>query len=246
MRETYGIVATKLQRQQRILKKYYDRSTHITKYKVGDHVAMYMPLPPSTQPNRKFKSKLRTLFVVKKIISDHNYLIEHQTTKKCKVVHHDLLRFVSAELAEKLKEGNLDETEEDQEALNNMPNEAEPRNKDNRDSQSNELVWNDDIDVVELARKNETQVSKPSVTCSHQVDRIDSEKMFLIPVSNQESQQLDWDMFFTPEQGLQQETPRRQEFPGQVEDAATTPEAIPLRRSTRDKRPPERYGESAT
>ena len=81
MREIYGSVATKLQKQQRMLKKYYDRSTHITKYTVGDHVAMYMPLPPSTQPNRKFKSTLRTMFVVKKVISDHNYLIEHQQTK---------------------------------------------------------------------------------------------------------------------------------------------------------------------
>ena len=86
MRKIYGIVSTSLNKQQRILKKTYDKSAHITKYKEGDFVALHMPLPPSQRPNNKFKSNLQTLYKIVKVISDHNYLAERLQTKKRKVV----------------------------------------------------------------------------------------------------------------------------------------------------------------
>ena len=51
-------------------------------------------------------------------------------------------------------------------------------------------------------------------------------------------------MFYTPEQGLQQE-PSQQEFPEQEENTMRIPEATPVRRSNRERRPPQWYGERA-
>ncbi len=102
LREVYGLVTEALQRQQLSAKKLYDKKACRTEYKIGDYVALFMPLPASERANNKFKTRLRVLFRIVKVISDHNFLIENLETKKLKVVHHDLLRLLEHDLATKI------------------------------------------------------------------------------------------------------------------------------------------------
>jgi hypothetical protein len=109
MRDVYGLVQSSLKKQQEQAKRLYDKSARLTKYKERDHVALVLPLPPSEQPNNKFKSRFRVLYQIEKVISDHNYLVKHLQSNKDRVVHHDLMRLVPPKLASKLKEElNLD------------------------------------------------------------------------------------------------------------------------------------------
>ena len=61
-----------------------------------------MPLPASQLNNNKFKTRLRVLFQIIKVISDQNYLVEDLSTTKKKVVHHGLLRYIQPALVEKM------------------------------------------------------------------------------------------------------------------------------------------------
>ena len=101
-REVYGLVTESLQKQQLRAKKVYDKKANRTQYSIGDHVAIFFPLPVSERANNKFKTRLRVLFRIDKVISDHNLLVTNLQTGKQKVVHHDLLRFIEPTLAQKL------------------------------------------------------------------------------------------------------------------------------------------------
>ena len=104
MREVNCIVRNTLQAQQERCKRYYDRKVNSTNYKKGDFVAVSMPLPHAEKADQKFKTRLRVLFQISQVISDHNYLLKELTTGKEKVVHHDRMRYITPALAEKIAE----------------------------------------------------------------------------------------------------------------------------------------------
>ena len=104
MREVNCIVRNTLQAQQERCKRYYDRKVNSTNYKKGDFVAVSMPLPHAEKADQKFKTRLRVLFQISQVISDHNYLLKELTTGKEKVVHHDRMRYITPALAAKIAE----------------------------------------------------------------------------------------------------------------------------------------------
>ena len=77
-----------------------------TDYKIGDYVAIYMPLPVSERANNKFKSRLRVLYQIIQVISDQNYLLEELATGRRKVVHHNLMRYIPGTLAQRIADRN--------------------------------------------------------------------------------------------------------------------------------------------
>ena len=172
-RRIYGTVATTLKKQQRMLKKQYDRSAHITKYIEGDYVALSLPLPPTERANNKFMSNLQTLYQIKRVVSDHNYLVERMQTGKRRVIQHDLLRFVSPELAKKL-EGYPTNTDLDLGSKGLNLNTLVPRNqtgstlKDEKESEDEDVILAN-VDVKELLKNLNSKQSKHNPSWSKQI-----------------------------------------------------------------------------
>ena len=95
LREIYSLVRSRLGEQQQRCKRYYDRRSNKPDHKIGDYVVIYMPLPVSERANNKFKSRLLVLYQIIQVISDQNHLLEELASGRRKVVHHDLMRYIS-------------------------------------------------------------------------------------------------------------------------------------------------------
>ena len=225
MRQVYGIVSNTLNRQQRMLKKIYDKATYITLYKVGDFVALYMPLPPTQRANNKFKSNLQVLYQVKKVISDHNYLVERLQTKKRKVVHHDLMRYIPEELASKL-EGYNASAEEVLLYQEDAPETEKLKPKTRSNLEEDDIILQD-VDVKELVKNQRN--SKDLTSNSDHKPHTQEVPNILIP------EELEWDPYQIPQQQEEEEEPGP--------STAQPQEQPDLRnRPSRNRRAPDRYG----
>ena len=102
LRQVYKVVSENLQSQQERCKRYYDKKAHRTHYSEGDCVAIYLPLLTKERPNNEFKTRLRVLFQIERVISDQNYLVVELAIGKKKVIHHDLMRLIPHSLVQKI------------------------------------------------------------------------------------------------------------------------------------------------
>ena len=111
---------------------------------------MYLPLPPTETANNKFKSRLQTLYQIKRVVSDHNYLVEKLQSSKRQVVHHDLCRYVSPLLAKKL-EGYKTELGPDLEPRTSTPNTSRATGQPEEEPEDDDVILAN-VDVKDLVR----------------------------------------------------------------------------------------------
>lgn len=93
-KDIFDKVRATIDTNMKLRKRTYDRQKNFIKYKVGDRVLVYRPVPAEVKEWRKFKNTFIGPFEIKKVISEHNYLVEHIDNKKELVVHFDTLRYL--------------------------------------------------------------------------------------------------------------------------------------------------------
>ena len=171
-KEIFDIVRSNIDTSMKLQKRTYDRQTNFTKYKIGDRVLVYRPVPAQVKEWRKFKNTFIGPFEIQKVISEHNYLVEHVDTKKQMVVHFDSLRFLRTiqkepENAEnqkskidKERKDTLNEEEEkwsQQEEEEDSVNEEEKRRhqEEEEDSVNEEENWRHQEEEEDLVNEEE-------------------------------------------------------------------------------------------
>ena len=91
MRLAYQTARDAIGRNVKIQKKYYDRSSHLVKYKEGDAV-MLKDFSPKIRGERKLAAKWMGPFFILDTLSDVNFRVIREPHEKPKVVHHDRLK----------------------------------------------------------------------------------------------------------------------------------------------------------
>ena len=177
-RDIFDQVRSNITDSLEIQKRTYDRQTNFTKYKVGDLVLLYRPLPPTTKEYKKFLNKFSGPHEITKVISDNNYMIKLRTNGKEVVVHYDHLRFYKpAATIEKgpitKKNVTQDMSEENGEVLDSTicspskGKEKATKKKENDDIEDEEGTGLNYIGPFKLSRKNQLFSTRYGTPVAH-------------------------------------------------------------------------------